>query len=127
MLYHLFEWLRTEGARFPGVAVFQFITFRVLLAVLLSLFITTIYGKRLIRFLQKKQIGESVRDLGLQGEQQKKGTPTMGGLIIIAAILIPTILLADLGKVYIRLMIFCTLWLGAIGFLDDYFKIRSKR
>ncbi|RYZ27119.1 MAG: phospho-N-acetylmuramoyl-pentapeptide-transferase, partial [Sphingobacteriales bacterium] len=92
-----------------------------------SLFISLIYGKKLIRLLQKAQIGESVRDLGLAGEQQKKGTPTMGGLIIIAAILIPTILLADLTKVYVRLMIFCTIWLGAIGFLDDYFKIRAKR
>lgn len=127
MLYHLFEWLRNEGIRFPGSELFRFITFRVLLAVLLSLFITTVYGKRLIRLLQKKQIGESVRDLGLKGEEQKKGTPTMGGLIIIAAILIPTLLLADLGKIYIRLMIFCTVWLGAIGFLDDYLKIRAKR
>ncbi len=127
MLYHFFEWLRAEGIRFPGSDLFRFITFRVLLAVLLSLYITTVFGKRLIRYLQKKQIGETVRDLGLQGEQQKKGTPTMGGLIIIAAILIPTLLLADLHKVYIRLMIFCTIWLGAIGFLDDYFKIRSKR
>lgn len=127
MLYHLFEWLRDEGIRFPGSELFRFITFRVLLAVLLSLFITTVYGKKLIRLLQKKQIGESVRDLGLKGEEQKKGTPTMGGLIIIAAILIPTLLLADLEKVYIRLMIFCTVWLGAIGFLDDYFKLRSKR
>ncbi|MDB5207783.1 MAG: phospho-N-acetylmuramoyl-pentapeptide-transferase [Flavisolibacter sp.] len=127
MLYHLFEWLRANDIRFPGSELFRFITFRVLIAVLLSLFITTVYGKKLIRFLQKKQIGESVRELGLVGEQQKKGTPTMGGLIIIAAILIPTLLLADLSKVYIRLMIFCTIWLGAIGFLDDYFKIRSKR
>src|SRR5215210_7627362 len=127
MLYHLFEWLRTEGARFPGVAVFQFITFRVLLAVLLSLFITTVFGKRLIRLLQKKQIGESVRDLGLKGEETKRGTPTMGGLIIIAAILIPTLLLANLTKVYVRLMIFSTIWMGAIGFLDDYFKIRAKQ
>ncbi|HZH65904.1 MAG TPA: phospho-N-acetylmuramoyl-pentapeptide-transferase [Flavisolibacter sp.] len=127
MLYHLFEWLRANDLRFPGSELFRFITFRVLIAVLLSLFITTVYGKKLIRFLQKKQIGESVRDLGLVGEQQKKGTPTMGGLIIIAAILIPTLLLADLSKVYIRLMIFCTVWLGAIGFIDDYLKIRSKR
>lgn len=127
MLYHLFEWLRANDIRFPGIELFRFITFRVLVAVLLSLFITTVYGKRLIRFLQKKQLGESVRDLGLQGEQQKKGTPTMGGLIIIAAILIPTLLLADLQKVYIRLMIFCTVWMGAIGFLDDYLKIRAKR
>ena len=127
MLYHLFEWFRAEGIRFPGSAVFQFITFRVLLAVLLSLFITTVYGKRLINYLQKKQIGESVRELGLVGEQQKKGTPTMGGIIIILAILIPTLLLADLTKVYIRLMIFCTIWLGVIGFIDDYMKIRAKR
>lgn len=127
MLYHITDWLRDEGIRFPGSALFQFISFRVMIAILLSLFITTVYGKKLIRFLQKKQLGESVRDLGLQGEQQKKGTPTMGGLIIIAAILIPTLLLADLTKVYIRLMIFCTVWMGAIGFLDDYLKIRAKR
>ena len=127
MLYHITEWLQAEGIRFPGSALFQFITFRILIAVLLSLMITTVFGKKLIRYLQKKQIGETVRDLGLQGEQQKKGTPTMGGLIIIAAILIPTVLLADLTKVYIRLMIFCTIWMGAIGFLDDYLKIRAKR
>lgn len=127
MLYHIAKWLQEEGIRFPGSALFQFISFRILVAVLLSLFITTVYGKKLIRLLQKKQIGESVRDLGLKGEEQKKGTPTMGGLIIIAAILIPTLLLADLEKVYIRLMIFCTVWLGAIGFLDDYLKIRAKR
>ena len=84
MLYHLFEWFKNEGINFPGRELFRFITFRILIAVLLSLFITTVYGKKLIRLLQKKQIGESVRDLGLQGEQQKKGTPTMGGLIIIA-------------------------------------------
>lgn len=127
MLYHIFEWLRTEGHHFPGSSVFQFITFRVLLAVLLSLFITTIYGKKLINYLQKKQIGESVRELGLHGETEKKGTPTMGGIIIILAILIPTLLLADLTKVYVRLMIFCTIWLGAIGFIDDYLKLRAKR
>src|SRR5215203_1942600 len=127
MLYHLFEWLRAEELRFPGSELFRFITFRVLMAVILSLFITTIFGKKLINYLKRKQIGETVRDLGLAGEQQKKGTPTMGGLIIIAAILIPTLLLADLTKVYIRLMIFCTVWMGAIGFLDDYLKIRAKR
>jgi len=127
MLYHLFKWFETEHIRFPGVGLFQFITFRVLLAVILSLLITTVYGKKLINFLKHKQIGESVRDLGLAGEQQKKGTPTMGGLIIILAILIPTILLADLHKVYVRLMIFSTLWLGAIGFIDDYLKLRAKK
>jgi phospho-N-acetylmuramoyl-pentapeptide-transferase len=127
MLYHLFEWFKAEHIRFPGRELFGFITFRVLLAVILSLVITTVYGKKLIRFLQKKQIGESVRDLGLAGEQQKKGTPTMGGIIIILAILIPTVLLANLTKVYVRLMIFSTLWLGAIGFIDDYLKLRAKR
>jgi phospho-N-acetylmuramoyl-pentapeptide-transferase len=127
MLYHLFEWLADQKIDFPGSELFRFITFRVLLAVLLSLFITTVYGKKLIRFLQRKQIGEAVRDLGLAGEQQKKGTPTMGGIIIILGILIPTLLLADLSKVYVRLMIFCTIWLGAIGFIDDYLKLRAKR
>jgi phospho-N-acetylmuramoyl-pentapeptide-transferase len=127
MLYHLFEWFKTEGYRFPGSAVFQFITFRVLLAVLLALMISTLLGKRIINLLSHMQIGEGVRDLGLAGEQTKKGTPTMGGLIIILAILIPTLLLADLTKVYVRLMILSTIWLGIIGFIDDYLKIRSKQ
>lgn len=127
MLYHLFEWFRAEGIRFPGVQVFQFITFRVLLAVILSLIITTVFGKKLIRFLQKKQIGESVRELGLAGEHTKKGTPTMGGIIIILAILIPTLLLANLEKVYIRLMIVSTVWLGVIGFVDDLLKLKAKK
>ena len=127
MLYHFFHWLTELGYKFPGSKLFDFITFRVMLAILLSLIITTVYGKKLIGFLQKKQLGESVRDLGLAGEQQKKGTPTMGGIIIILAILIPTLLLANLDKVYIRLMLLCTVWLGAIGFIDDYLKIRSKR
>ena len=127
MLYHLFRWLTKEGIKFPGSGLFDFITFRVLLAVILSLVITTVYGKKLIRYLQKRQLGETVRDLGLAGEQQKKGTPTMGGIIIILGILIPTLLLANLDKVYVRLMILCTLWLGTIGFIDDYLKIRSKR
>jgi phospho-N-acetylmuramoyl-pentapeptide-transferase len=127
MLYQLFKWFEAEKIHFPGVGLFQFITFRVLMAVILSLIITTVYGKKLINFLVKKQIGESVRDLGLAGETQKKGTPTMGGIIIILAILIPTLLLADLHKVYIRLMMFSTLWLGAIGFIDDYLKLRAKK
>jgi len=127
MLYHLFNWLTNEGFKFPGSGLFQFITFRVMLAVILSLVITTVYGKRLIQFLQKKQLGESVRDLGLAGQQEKMGTPTMGGIIILLAILIPTLLLANLDKVYIRLMILCTVWLGAIGFIDDYLKIKAKR
>lgn len=127
MLYHLFEWFRDEGIKFPGSAFIQFITSRVLLAVILSLVISALFGKKLINYLLKKQVGESVRDLGLAGEQQKKGTPTMGGIIIILAILIPTLLLADLNKAYIRLMIFSTIWLGVIGFIDDYLKLRAKR
>lgn len=129
MLYHLFDWLTQHWttSRFPGSGLFQFITFRVLLAVFLSLLITTVYGRKLINYLQKKQLGESVRDLGLAGEQQKKGTPTMGGIIIILAIVLPTLLLANLDKVYIRLMLLCTIWLGTIGFIDDYLKIRAKR
>lgn len=127
MLYHLFEWFSAHGIKFPGSGLFQFITFRVLVAVILSLFITTVYGKRLINFLRKKQIGESVRELGLAGEQLKSGTPTMGGLIILLGILIPTLLLANLEKVYVRLMLLCTVWLGIIGFIDDYLKIRARR
>ena len=127
MLYHLFNWFTKQGFRFPGSGLFQFITFRVLLAMILSLVITTVFGKKLIKFLTRKQLGESVRELGLEGELQKKGTPTMGGIIIILAIIIPTLLFANLDKVYIRLMLLCTTWLGAIGFIDDYLKIRSKR
>jgi phospho-N-acetylmuramoyl-pentapeptide-transferase len=127
MFYHLFQWFAKEHYRFPGGGLFQFITFRVLLALILSLIITTIFGKRLIKVLQKKQLGETVRDLGLAGEEKKHGTPTMGGIIIILAILIPTLLLANLDKVYIRLMLLCTVWLGAIGFIDDYLKIKAKK
>jgi phospho-N-acetylmuramoyl-pentapeptide-transferase len=127
MLYHLFEWFADQGIKFPGSSFMQFITSRVLVAVILSLVISTLFGKKLINFLLKKQVGESVRDLGLAGEQQKKGTPTMGGIIIILSILIPTLLLADLNKAYIRLMIFSTIWLGIIGFIDDYLKLRAKR
>lgn len=127
MLYHLIDWLKSMGLKFPGDALFQFITSRVLLAVILSLVISALFGKKLINYLLKKQVGESVRDLGLAGEQQKKGTPTMGGIIIILAILIPTLLLADLNKTYIRLMIFATVWLGIIGFIDDYLKLRAKK
>jgi phospho-N-acetylmuramoyl-pentapeptide-transferase len=123
----MYEWLARAGIKFPGSGLFQFITFRMLLAVLLSLFITTVYGKRLIRYLLKKQVGETVRDLGLAGEQQKKGTPTMGGIIILLAIIIPTLLFGNLEKVYVRLMLLSTVWLGIIGFIDDYLKLRAKR
>lgn len=127
MLKNLFDWLNNNGIKFPGDNLFQFITSRVMLAVLLSLLISTVFGKKLINYLRKKQVGETVRDLGLAGEQQKKGTPTMGGLIIIVAIIVPTVLLADVSKVYILLMLFATVWMGLIGFIDDYLKIRSKR
>jgi phospho-N-acetylmuramoyl-pentapeptide-transferase len=126
MLYQLFSWL-DKTFNIPGLGAFQFLTFRIAMAILMSLFIATVYGKKIILFLQRKQIGETVRDLGLAGEQQKKGTPTMGGIIILLSILIPTLLFANLDKVYIRLMILCTVWLGLIGFLDDYFKIRSRK
>ncbi len=127
MLYQLFEWFAKNGIKFPGSGLVHFITFRVLVAVLLSLIITLIYGKKLIRILKNKQIGESVRELGLAGEQMKSGTPTMGGIIILLAILIPTFLLANLDKVYVRLMLLCTVWLGVIGFVDDYLKIRARK
>lgn len=126
MLYQLFSWL-DKSFNIPGTGMFQFLTFRIAMAILLSLFIATVYGKKMILFLQKKQIGESVRELGLAGEHQKKGTPTMGGIIILMSILIPTLLFANLDKVYIRLMVLCTVWLGVIGFLDDYFKIRARK
>jgi phospho-N-acetylmuramoyl-pentapeptide-transferase len=126
MLYQLFSWL-DKSFDIPGIGIFQFLTFRIAMAILLSLFIATVYGKKMILFLQDKQIGESVRELGLAGEQQKKGTPTMGGIIILMSVLIPTLLFANLDKVYIRLMILCTVWLGLIGFLDDYFKIRARK
>ncbi len=127
MLYHFFDWLKDQGVKFPGSELYRFISFRVLLAVLLSLFITLIYGRRLIRYLQRKQVGESVRDLGLAGEQMKKGTPTMGGIIIILGIIVPTLLLARLDTVYIILMLVATVWLGIIGFVDDYLKLRAKK
>ena len=126
MLYQLFSWLN-KTFNVPGLGAFQFLTSRIAMAILLSLFIATVFGKKMILFLQKKQIGETVRELGLAGEQQKKGTPTMGGIIILLSVLIPTLLFANLDKVYIRLMILCTVWLGVIGFLDDYFKIRARK
>ncbi len=127
MLYHLFHWLNNGGYRFPGSRLFDFITFRILMGVLLSLLITTFYGKKLIKLLKKKQISESIREEGLAGEESKRGTPTMGGIIIILAIIIPTLLLADLTKVYVQLMLISTVWLGIIGFIDDYLKLKGKR
>ncbi len=126
MLYYLFNWLSKEY-HFPGAGLFQFLTFRIGMSIIMSLLIATVFGNRIILFLKKKQIGESVRDLGLEGQLQKKGTPTMGGIIILLSILIPTLLFANLDKVYIRLMVLCTIWLGVIGFLDDLFKIRARK
>jgi phospho-N-acetylmuramoyl-pentapeptide-transferase len=125
MLYYLFTFLR-EHYGFFGAGVWYYITFRVAMAIILSLVISMIFGKRLISFLHRKQIGETVRDLGLAGEQQKRGTPTMGGLIIIGAILIPTLVFARVANVYIVLMIVSTIWLGLVGFLDDYIKVFKK-
>lgn len=125
MLYYLFTWLRENFGLF-GAGVFYYITFRTGIAVILSLVISMIFGKRIIRFIRRKQIGETVRDLGLQGEAQKQGTPTMGGLIMLAAILIPTLLLARVLNVYVMLMIISTVWLGLVGFLDDYIKVFKK-
>lgn len=125
MLYYLFIYLRQQF-HLSGAGVFQFITFRAAMAIILSLVITLIFGKRLIKFLQKKQIGETVRDLGLQGEEKKRGTPTMGGLIIIGGIVIPTLLFAQVKNVYIWMMLLSTVWLGLVGFLDDYIKVFKK-
>lgn len=124
MLYYLFEYLNSLDL--PGAGVFQYISFRAGMAALISLLITITLGKNLINYLRKKQVGESIRDLGLEGQMQKKGTPTMGGLIIIAAILIPTLLLAKLDNIYIILLVVSTVWLGFIGFLDDYIKVFKK-
>lgn len=125
MLYYLFEYLEKQY-QFPGASLFQFTTFRAAMAILFSLTIASVYGKRIILFLQKKQIGETVRDLGLDGQKQKAGTPTMGGLIIIMATLIPVLLFARLDNIYIILLIVTTIWMGIIGFVDDYIKIFKK-
>src|ERR1051325_520859 len=125
MLYYLFEYL-SKHTTLPGRGVFHYISFRAALAVLVSLLISMVLGKRIIRVLQRKQVGETIRDLGLAGEKQKAGTPTMGGLIILAAILVPTLLFARLENIYIILMLVTTVWLGLIGFLDDYIKVFKK-
>jgi phospho-N-acetylmuramoyl-pentapeptide-transferase len=125
MLYYLFTWLR-EHYGFFGAGVWYYITFRAAMAIILSLVISMIFGKRLITVLQRRQIGESIRDLGLAGEQTKRGTPTMGGIIIISAILIPTLLFARITNVYVVLMIVSTIWLGLVGFADDYIKVFRK-
>ncbi|HXI01427.1 MAG TPA: phospho-N-acetylmuramoyl-pentapeptide-transferase [Sphingobacteriaceae bacterium] len=125
MLYYLFTYL---DRRFdiPGAGLFQFISFRTAMAVILSLVITTVYGSRLIKYLHTKQVGETVRNLGLEGQMNKQGTPTMGGLIILLGILIPTLLFAKLENIYIILMLITTIWMGVIGFIDDYIKVFKK-
>lgn len=125
MLYYLFHYLETNF-NLPGAGVFQYISFRAGAAAILSLIITITFGKNLINFLRKKQVGEEIRNLGLEGQAQKKGTPTMGGIIIIAAILVPTLLFAKITNVYVVLLIATTIWLGVIGFIDDYIKVFRK-
>lgn len=125
MLYYLFEYL-DKNYNLPGTGLFQFLSFRSALAVILSLFIAIVFGKKIINYLRKKQIGETVRDLGLQGQNEKSGTPTMGGIIIILATLIPVFLFAKLENIYVILLIFTTIWMGMIGFIDDYIKVFKK-
>lgn len=124
MLYYLFDYL--DKMDVPGAGVFHYISFRAAMAIITSLIISMLFGKRLIEYLRYKQVGESIRDLGLQGQMEKKGTPTMGGIIILMAILIPTLLFAKLENVYVILMVISTIWLGAIGFIDDYIKVFKK-
>jgi phospho-N-acetylmuramoyl-pentapeptide-transferase len=125
MLYYLFMYLKKEFG-FPGAGVFQYISFRAACAIILSLLISLVFGGKIIKYLRKKQIGETIRDLGLEGEKTKQGTPTMGGFIILSGILIPTLLFARLMNVYVIIMIVTTIWLGLIGFIDDYIKVFKK-
>jgi phospho-N-acetylmuramoyl-pentapeptide-transferase len=125
MFYYLFNYLN-KNYNIPGAGVFQYISFRMGMAVITSLLVTTVFGRRLIDYLRFKQVGETVRNLGLEGQMQKAGTPTMGGIIIILGILIPTLLFAKVGNIYVIMMLVTTVWLGAIGFLDDYIKVFKK-
>lgn len=125
MLYNLFEYLN-ETYNLPGAGVFQYISFRSAMALITSLIVSLLFGGKIINLIRKKQIGEEVRNLGLQGEEDKKGTPTMGGLIILSAIIIPTLLFAQLDNIYVIILLISTVWLGSIGFLDDYIKVYKK-
>ncbi len=125
MLYHFFNYIN-QYFDFPGSGLFQFISFRAGMALIISLIITLIFGGKLIKLLQRKQVGESIRDLGLEGQMVKSGTPTMGGVIILAGIIVPTMLFAKLDNIYIQLMLVATIWLGLIGFIDDYIKVFKK-
>ena len=125
MFYYLFDYL--DKLNFPGAGLFDFISFRAAMALITSLIVSIVFGKKIILALSKQQIGETVRDLGLTGQMEKSGTPTMGGIIILSAILIPTILFAKLHNIYVITMIISTVWLGMIGFLDDYIKVFKKK
>ena len=126
MFYYLFKYL-DQAFNLPGAGVFEYLSFRAALAIITSLIISLVFGKRWISFLNRKQVGETIRDLGLEGQLEKQGTPTMGGLIILTSILVPVLLFAKLNNIYIILMIFTTIWLGSIGFLDDYIKVFKKK
>lgn len=125
MLYHLFEYLNLKF-HIPGAGLFRYVTFRAGAAVILSLVISLIIGRKIIAFLRKLQIGESVRDLGLSGQKEKEGTPTMGGVIIILSIIVPCLLFCNLNNIYILIMLLATTWMGMIGFADDYIKVFKK-
>ena len=125
MLYYLAEYLE-KFHHIPGMGLFQYITFRSAIAFVLALLVSTIFGKRMINYLRRKQVGETVRDLGLKGQSEKAGTPTMGGLIFIIATLIPVLLFTKLDNIYIILLLITTVWMGTIGFIDDYIKIFKK-
>ncbi|MBR4882582.1 MAG: phospho-N-acetylmuramoyl-pentapeptide-transferase, partial [Bacteroidales bacterium] len=126
MLYHLFEYLNNAGIDFPGSGLMQYISFRALMSLMTALLVALYLGPKIIRKLQMKQIGEDIRDLGLEGQMQKKGTPTMGGIIIILSILIPALLFGNLTNIYVQLLIISAIWLGLIGFLDDSIKVFKK-
>ena len=125
MLYYLFEYLE-RAYQLPGASLFSYLTFRSAVAIIFSLLVTAVLGKRIIAMLQHYQMGESIRDLGLEGQKEKAGTPTMGGLMIIFGTLIPVLLLTKLDNIYIILLIVTTVWMGIIGFADDYLKIKRK-
>lgn len=126
MIYHLFDYLSKSGVDFPGIGLMQYITFRALIALMTALLVALYAGPRIIKMLQKKQIGEDIRDLGLEGQMQKKGTPTMGGIIIILSLVIPALLFGNLTNIYVQLLIVTAIWLGLIGFLDDSIKVFKK-
>jgi phospho-N-acetylmuramoyl-pentapeptide-transferase len=126
MLYHLFEYLNNHGIQIPGGRLFHYVSFRAGAAIIMSLVISLIFGRKIVNFLRNLQIGESIRDLGLEGQKAKQGTPTMGGVIIIMAIVIPTLLFCRLDNIYILLMLLATSWMGVVGFLDDYIKVFKK-